>query len=316
MISLSIIIVNWNAGIQLYDCLKSITKTSQKGFSLGHVVVVDNASSDDSLMGIDSLDLPLTIIRNLDNKGFGAACNQGAAVCDADYLLFLNPDTRLFTDSLSVPYAFMQNKENKTVGICGIQLVDEAGIVARTCARFPALSHFIAQFTGLNKWPIFKAAGMHMGEWCHGSTQVVDQVIGAFFFLRRKVFLDLKGFDERFFVYFEEVDLSLRAKQMGWRTVYLSEAQAFHFGGGTSEQVKATRLFYSIRSRLMYGFKHFPLWKAWSLLLVSLIIEPVTRVFFYALKRQWAGIPDTLQGYRMLWGSLPQVLKFRHQEAK
>lgn len=306
--SLDIIIVNWNAGQQLHDCLESIVSTNCDGFTLGQVVVVDNASSDDSLDGLDTLSLPLTIIRNTANKGFGVACNQGASVCDADYLLFLNPDTRLFEHSLLVPLQFMQDKANQDVGICGIQLVDGNGEVARTCAHFPSLLRFTAQAIGLNKFPGLKGMGIHMAEWDHLSDKSVDHVIGAFFFIRRTVFEVLAGFDERFFVYLEDVDLSLRVSQSSWRSVYLAGAQAFHLGGGTSQQVKATRLFYSLRSRLIYGLKHFSLWQVWLLFGLTLFVEPVTRLLFALLRGGVEDMRNTWSGYGMLYRDLPEIL--------
>lgn len=117
------------------------------------------------------------------------------------------------------------------------------------------------------------------------------------------------GFDERFFVYFEEVDLSLRVRQLGWDSIYLAEAQAFHAGGGTSSQVKAHRLFYSLRSRLLYGFKHFPRWQAWILVLMTLGIEPVTRTCFSFMKNGLVGVRNTWQAYCMLYLDLSNILK-------
>lgn len=307
--SLDIIIVNWNSGQQQRDCLESIVTAKRDGFTLGRVVVVDNASSDGSLDGLDTLSLPLNIIRNPVNRGFGAACNQGAAQCDAEYLLFLNPDTRLFEDSLVVPLAFMEDEINQDVGICGIQLVDEKRHVARTCARFPSLSRFAAQAIGLDKLPGLRGAGVHMAAWDHLSSRSVDHVIGAFFFMRRAVFEGLIGFDERFFVYLEDVDFSLRAKQAGWRTVYLAGAQAFHQGGGTSRQVKAKRLFYSLRSRLLYGFKHFPSLYAWGLFGLTMLVEPISRTLFSLLRGGVQDVHNTWRGYGILYRELPKVLK-------
>ena len=306
--SLDIIIVNWNAGRQLRDCLESIVSVRRDGFTLGRVVVVDNASSDGSLDDLDALSLPLNIIRNSINRGFGAACNQGAALCDARYLLFLNPDTVVFENSFDVPLAFLENEASQDVGICGIQLVDEKGHVAHTCSRFPSLWRFAAQAIGLNKIPGLRTTGMLMAEWDHFSDKLVDQVMGAFFFTRRTVFEGLKGFDERFFVYFEEVDFSLRATKLGWETVYLTGAQAFHQGGGTSRQVKATRLFYSLRSRLLYGFKHFPRWQAWLLLGQMLLVEALGRSIFSLLRGGIKDVRNTWSGYGMLYRDLPGIL--------
>ena len=148
--SVDIVLVNWNAGEQLRRCLGSIS-TSYSANLIERVVVVDNASSDNSLTGLETLGLPLTIVRNPNNRGFGAACNQGAANSRADYLLFLNPDTRLDAASLADPVSFMEEPRNADVGVCGIKLVDENGVACRTCTRLPTPGHFFAQMVGMDK---------------------------------------------------------------------------------------------------------------------------------------------------------------------
>lgn len=306
--SLYIIIVNWNSGNQLKDCISSVGHARQDGFNLSNVVIVDNASMDDSLHGVEQLGVPVTIIPNKENRGFAAACNQGAAEAPGEYLLFLNPDMRLFEDSLTVPLVFMQRPENADVGIVGIQLVDENNHIARSSARFPSLSIFIAQALGLNRLPGLRHLNTHMSEWAHDKTATVDHVIGAFYLIRRPLFESLGGFDERFFVYLEDLDLSLRAHQAGWRSVYLTDAQAFHAGGGTSRQVKAHRLFYSLRSRLLYGFKHFTPWQARMLLCVTVLLEPVSRSMFSLLRGGMQDVRNTWGGYSMLYRDLPNIV--------
>lgn len=307
--SVDIIIVNWNAGWQLRACLKSITRAVSDGFELGRVVVVDNASSDGSADGLDELPLPLTVIRNPENRGFGTACNQGASESCPDYLLFLNPDTRLFPDSLVVPIAYMEKAENQRVAICGIQLVNDQGKVSCTCAQFPTPSMFFCKMLGLDillpRW----CPSHFMTEWDHGATREVDHVMGAFFLVRRREFEALRGFDERFFVYFEDLDLSYRARKHSWRTVYLAEAQAYHKGGGTSEQAREKRVFYSLRSRLLYGYKHFGFWSATGLLAGTLLLEPVARLVRALACRSTTQAIETFGGFAMLWISLPSILK-------
>ena len=100
--SLDVIIVNWNAGPLLRRCLTALTEARSPSFTLARVVVVDNASSDGSLDGLSDLSLPLQIVRNASNRGFGAACNQGAAGSTSDFLLFLNPDVYVTVNALSV----------------------------------------------------------------------------------------------------------------------------------------------------------------------------------------------------------------------
>lgn len=303
MTRLRIVIVNWNAGEQLRDCLCSIVQADKIGFELERVVVVDNASTDRSLDGIEALALPLEVIRNTENRGFATACNQGAWGSNADYLSFLNPDTRLFAHSLSAPIRFMESPDNQRVGICGIQLINEAGAVARSCARFPTPGMFYAAMFGLDRR--LPRLGHFMREWDHASKREVDHVIGAFYLLRQPLFEALGGFDERFFVYLEDLDFSLRARRAGWTSYYLASVSAFHKGGGTSDQVKAARLFYSLRSRLLYGFKHFSLPQAALLAAATLAIEPVTRLGFDLLRGALPAAGETLSGYRMLYRSLP-----------
>ena len=309
MITLDIIIVNWNAGKQLYECLKSVEATHRDGFILSRVVVVDNASTDGSADRLDDVDLPLVAIRNEQNRGFAAACNQGAKGSAADYLLFLNPDTRLSEDSLIKPLSFMEHSENWRVGIMGIQLVDEDSRVSRTCTRFPKPSMFFSKMLGLDRLSPRFFPSHFMTEWDHSDSREVEHVIGAFFLVRRFLFEELGGFDERFFVYLEDLDFSLRARQAGYSSYYLAGSQAYHKGGGTSEQVKAQRLFYSLRSRILYGYKHFGDFSATALLMGTILIEPLSRLVLALSHLSLAQFKETLSGYWALWRSLPAISK-------
>jgi len=307
---LDIILVNWNAGNQLLECLLSIASTRKIGFTLDKVIIVDNASNDGSVDNLTKigLDFELILIRNKKNKGFAEACNQGADGSKADYILFLNPDTQLFLNSLSVPVDFMQRIENANVGICGIQLVDDKGEVSRTCAHFPMPSTIYWKMLGLDYiFPkIFQSN--FMVNWDHGETREVDQVMGAFFFVRRSLFLKLEGFDGRFFVYFEEVDFSLRARQIGWKSLYITDAKAYHKGGGTSEQLKAMRLFYFLRSRILYGYKHFSRFEAIGVMLGSIFLEFLSRLLLSVMHRSTKEISEVFKAYSMLWTTLPKFL--------
>lgn len=307
--SLDIIIVNWNGGPGIRRCLDSIIAENLNGFRLQRVVVVDNGSSDESMCGLDKLRLPLCIISNPSNAGFAAACNQGAQGSEADYLLFLNPDTELFRESLLRPVCFLDDTKNKDVAIVGIQLVDERGEVSRTCARFPHPRDFYSKMTGVDRVLPGRAHSHKMVEWDHGTDLEVDQVIGAFFLVRRNVFEELRGFDERFFVYFEEVDFSRRAYEAGWRSMYLASVQAYHKGGALSEQQKGTRLFYSLRSRILYSFKHYGKVPAALLTIATLVVEPVARIVNSAMPKSWSDTRDVVVAYTLLWRHLISILR-------
>lgn len=295
-----IIIVNWNSGILLSECIHSISHTIQNSFILNKVVVIDNASSDNSLNNLNNTNLPLTIIRNTQNLGFAKACNQGAKNSEADFLLFLNPDTRLFKSSLVEPIKFMMDQENNEVGIIGVQMVDDENNISRTCSRFPSPFVFVYMSLGLNRiFPnIFR--NQFMTEWDHNNSQVVDQVMGAFFFVRKNLFQKLNGFDEKFFVYFEEVDFSIRAKQINYKSYFLATAKIYHKGGGTSEKVKADRLFYLLNSKLLFTKKHFSRVTFTVIALTTIFIEPFVRILGALLKGSVSESLEIIKGYKKL----------------
>ena len=310
MIDLDIVIVNWNTGPQLRDCLRSISLASSDSvIRLGRCVVVDNASVDGSAGGLEILPLPLTLVNNSENKGFAAACNQGAALGCADFLLFLNPDTQLFPESLTKPLLFLQSEQNERVGVIGIQLVDEYGVVQRNVARFPTPGSLFYQMLGLDRlWPRHFPSHF-MTEWDHQESREVDQVIGAFYLVRREIFEEFKGFDERFFMYFEELDFAFRMKKAGWKIYYLSDARAFHHRGGATDQVKARRLSYVLRSRVFYVAKHFGASSARGILLASFGIELWIRLGWSLIRLSWSNFVETLRAYAMFAGMLPQILR-------
>lgn len=306
---LDVIIVNWNAGAALRECLQSLAAPEQIGFELDRVVVVDNASADGSSRELDRLGLPLTIIQNGENRGFAAACNQGAQNSRAHYLLFLNPDTRVPADTLAKSAQWMANTEARNTGILGVQLIGEDGEVSRSCARFPAPSMFLAKMLGVNRIISRFVPDHFYSEWDHKDSRYVDQVMGAYFLVRRGVFDQLGGFDERFFVYFEEVDFSFRARRAGWKTYFLASAQCFHRGCGTTDQVKAYRLFYSLQSRILYAFKNFGTIQACWLMLATLLIEPLARILEGAIRLSPLRISEVVHGYWLLYRKLPSIFR-------
>jgi N-acetylglucosaminyl-diphospho-decaprenol L-rhamnosyltransferase len=309
--SLDIIIVNWNAGPYLRRCLGSIERPIGEGFELARVVVVDNASADGSADGLDFPELPLTVVRNVENRGFAAACNQGARGTAADYLLFLNPDMRLCEGSLKVPIRFMEEPSNAQVGICGIQLLDESGEVSRSSSWFPSGRSLFSQMLGLDR--LFPSAfrGHFLRDSKHVESGPVDQVIGAFLLIRGRLFASLEGFDERFFMYWEDVDISYRAKMSGWSSYYLARAQAYHKGNASSDQVKPARLFYTLRSRILYAQKHFGRMQAALVALGTVLVEPLSRFVLGACRGSVRTIQETCLGYAMLWRVLPGLLVSR-----
>jgi len=306
---ISIVVINWNAGEQLLDCVRSILKNDEGNVS--EIIVIDNDSSDGSELKVQNLE-KVSLLRAESNLGFAKACNLGAGKTQSEYLLFLNPDTKLYPDTLEHALSFMQSSENQQIGICGVQLLDENDQITRTCTHFPNFYSAAAHSLGISR--VFRNTGYFMSGWDHKTTRIVDHVIGAFFLVRRDLFIELGGFDERFFVYLEDLDFSYRARQAGWKSVYLTDVKIFHAGGGTSRQVKHKRLFYSLRSRILYAFKHFHKWQAWSLLFLTCLIEPQVRILSCIVKRDWQGVKNTFQGYRMLYRAMPCIVTQRNRK--
>lgn len=310
---IDIVIVNWNSGNQLRECIAAIDDYG--GEYVSKIIVVDNGSSDGS-DDVLSLYFHLNVVRTGSNLGFAKACNLGAKSGTSSFVLFLNPDAYLKPNTLPAVMDYMTSPEADDVGICGIKLVGEDDEPQRHCARFPTWRTFWGQSLGLQGRPTTLFPPFTMREFDHRSDLDVDQVIGAFFFTRRAVFAAVNGFDERFFVYYEELDLSLRVSQAGWRTRYLASPVAFHLGGGTTDQVKAKRMFYALRSRLQYAFKHFSPLAAWSVLFVTLTAEPVGRLLRAAWRKSMDEAVHSLTGYGMLLADLPQILRLALRRRK
>lgn len=306
-----IVIVNWNSDNLLSECIHSIARFPE---GVGRVIVVDNGSTDGSA-NIGNTFSNSTFVQLKENQGFAKACNIGASYADAPYILFLNPDTQ-FLDNESLPklLRMLEAPVDQDIGIAGIRLVDKTGLTQRSCANFTNVRTFIGIPFGLDRimpsifTPLF-------AEFDYLTSRDVDQAIGAYFVVRYATFEQLKGFDERFFVYWEEVDFCFRAKKAGWRTHYFADSVAYHMGGGTSDKVKAKRLFYQLRSRILYSLKHFGSFEGGIVLVMTAVFEPIARIIRSLMRGSLQEARDTLSGYRMFWYSIPDIFR-KHNHFK
>ena len=303
MPSLDIILVNWNAGHLVRECLASVEESDLTGIVLQRIVIVDNASTDDSLAGLAESPLPVNIIRNQQNLGFGRACNIGVQDSQSEFILLLNPDTRIQQNTLKEALQFMAEPANQKIGILGVQLLDDAEQITCSCRYFPTPLRILSRIVGINTIAQQPALNTVMPLSDHQKSHPVDQVMGAFFLTRRELYQDLGGMDERFFMYYEEVDYARRAHDMGYISYYLATTQAYHHGWGTSAQVKALRLAYNLQSRIQYGYKHFQWLTATLLLCATLFIEPVTRTVL-TLISQPRSLGQIWLAYILLWQRL------------
>lgn len=300
--SCDVVIVNWNSGHRLQHCIDSLAGVTS-------VIVIDNASTDGSANNLKSSRFELDVVVNRTNRGFAAACNQGAMRGRSKYILFLNPDTTLSPGAMSTAIRFMNSREASDVAICGLRLVDATGETTPSCARFPKPAHLIGRSFGIDHIMPSVVPPHLMLEWKHDDRRYVDQVMGAFLLIRRDVFEDLNGFDERFFMYFEELDLSLRARRKGWRSMFLPDATVFHEGGASSDQVRDVRLFYVIRSRILYAYKHFRWWQAIGVTATALSVEMLGRLAYSAIRVSPSDALNTVRAYVQAWRSAPEILR-------
>ncbi|MEA3460063.1 MAG: glycosyltransferase family 2 protein [Chloroflexota bacterium] len=269
MLDLSVVIVNWNVQELLRRCLRSVLASKHRGVSV-EVIVIDNASSDGSVEMVRDKFPQVHLIANSENLGFTGGNNQGIAESQGRYILLLNPDTEVFGDALATMVDYMD--AHPQVGALGPMLLNPDGSVQSSRRRFPTLA------TALLESTIFQWWFPHNWAVCHyylldrpdDEVQEVDWVTGACILLKREALDEVGPLDEDLFMYSEELDWCRRAKERGWRVVYLPTARVIHHGGKSSEQVMPFRHIQFQRSKIRYFRKyHGCLW-AWILRLFLL----------------------------------------------
>ncbi len=264
--ALAVIIVHYRCPAALRQCLASLPPC--------RVVVVDN-SGDCGLPGA---------IINTDNRGFAAACNQGIRATTEPFVLLLNPDTVVSRAALERLLATMTGGDarrwaerpreagqdtrlagtpapppaggshecppmTKGIGACGPLVRNDDGSVQTSARRFPTLWRMALAEFGLRRWYYVSQPG-----------QDAEQLMGSCLLLRREALEEVGLLDERFFVYFEEVDLCLRLKQAGWRVVFVPDAEITHIGSQSSQFDRTASLRYRYRSLFAFYRKHYPRW--------------------------------------------------------
>jgi len=250
--TVSILIINWNTRDLLAACLRSIERHAPE--LQAEVIVVDNASADDSV-AIVRRDFPtVTVIENRDNVGFARANNQAARVARGEYIFLLNSDAELLAGSLQALLALAQAQPR--AGILGAHLVNPDGSFQASHTAFPTLGREFLILSGLGR--------LFFGRWfpSHGpqtgrGPQTTDYAEGAALLARKDTYLQLNGLDEGFFMYAEEVDLCYRFKQTGWQVWYHPEARILHHGGASSAGRRTAREGDLYRSRVQFFRKHY-----------------------------------------------------------
>lgn len=284
----SIIIVNYNTCALTLQCLQSIYKEIW-GISF-EVIVVDNASTDNSIVQIREMYPAVILIANNENLGFGRANNLGVKYAKGTYLFFLNSDTIVISNIVRQFFDFME--EHPEYASCGGNLLDKHGVNTTSHGRFPSLFQEFSDI-GFRKFYLQRykqrwAIGQTVSE---GTITSVDYICGADIFIRKSVFDSMGGFDRNIFMYYEETDLYYRMRQAGLKSCVLPYVCLIHLVGGsfdkTFKPINISRYKMVLTSKAYFYRKNYRN-KPYSLVKVFLVLSVLIRGCKY--KKDWIKI--------------------------
>ena len=247
---LAVIIVSWNTKDLTRKCIASVLR-SQFDAEL-EVLVVDNASSDQTPAMIQTEFPQVKLVANQENLGFGRACNQGIAQTQAEYIFFLNPDAEIEPNALHYMVNFLDT--HTQVGAVGCSLRYPDGSTQRAYYDFYSFLGSLKDNELIKKR--LKTADQE-------KTMPVDWVIGAVFMVRSKVLEQVGKFDEDFFLYGEEMELQYRIRKAGWEIYYIPEVAAVHHAGKSAGQARLTSTIHNYRGRYLFISKHYSPVSVW-----------------------------------------------------
>ncbi len=269
MITIGIVLLNWNGKENTLSCLSSLRKLSTKGFSV-KIVVVDNGSTDDSVKIISEKFSEAHIIENHNNLGFAKGCNVGTLFAlknDADFVVLLNNDTIVHSHLLVELFGTYDAYKN--VGAVSPKIYFEKGFEFHK-NRYDKkdFGKVLWYAGGIMDWK--NVIGRHRGvdEVDKGQFDVqeeTDFASGCCMMLPRKVLQTVGLFDEKYFLYYEDSDLSMRIKKNGYKILYCPKAVLWHKNAGSSGSGSDLQDYYITRNRLVFGFRFAPLRTKFSL---------------------------------------------------
>jgi len=246
----SIIVVNYNSYPAIVECLRSIqTQIQSRHYEL---IVVDNASSDDSVAQIKAQFPTCRIVQLAENVGFGAGNNAGVRIASGEYLFFLNPDTLLLEDSLKI--LLQKITKNPDVGIVAPRITYPDGRLQLSTAWEISL---IGEYK-TRKQLVDYEHGKHQAEIEaeYARDRAVEIVLGSAFLMTKALFQMVGGFDETFFMYFEESDLCQRVRAKGYQVLYTPDTTVVHLHGTSVKKIPDKMIVEYRRSQLYYYRKH------------------------------------------------------------
>jgi N-acetylglucosaminyl-diphospho-decaprenol L-rhamnosyltransferase len=243
-------IVNFNTRDQLARCLDSLQHEG-----LRHIVVVDNASTDDSV-AVAGRYSSVQVIANTTNVGYGAAANQAISVANGRFVLLLNADTEVRRGSVSVLAKYLETHPEVAIAAPRLRYADDT--FQYSCFPFPGTFGWLLENEPLSLWTRHVPFARERSVTFRTSDEprAVPWALGAALLLRRDQVLEAGGFEESYFMYFEEVDLSYRLAGAGWSTHVVPAAVVMHEGGASTSQVRPSMLIQRFRSTLAYHHRH------------------------------------------------------------
>jgi N-acetylglucosaminyl-diphospho-decaprenol L-rhamnosyltransferase len=255
---LTVIIVNYRVKYFLEQCLYSVKNAMESiAGKAVEVIVIDNNSADGSIEYLRPRFPWVQFIYNAENAGFGAANNQGLQLAKGKNILFLNPDTIVAEDSFEKCIALLESQAD--AGACGVRMIDGSGRYLKESKRgFPSPWVSFCKFSGLTAiFPHSKIfAQYYLGHLNEKENSQVGILSGAFMMAKKEVLDKTGGFDERFYMYAEDIDLSHRIRQKGFKNYYLASTSIIHFKGESSPRdFRRLKLFYKAMSQ--FADKHF-----------------------------------------------------------
>lgn len=256
ILELSVIIVNYNVKYFTEQCLYSVEKACTN--LQAEIIVVDNASTDNSKDFLSTQFAHVQFIWNKENLGFSRACNIGLLQAKGQMILFLNPDTIIPEDCFDKSLSFYRSQ--KDIGALGIRMIDGKGMFLKESKRgFPSLSTSFFKMAGLAAaFPRSKFfARYYLGNLPDNISQQVQVLSGAYMMADKKLLDSLSGFDEDFFMYGEDIDLSYRIQKAGYKNYYFAGCTILHFKGESTQKksLRYVELFYGAMELFVY--KHY-----------------------------------------------------------
>jgi N-acetylglucosaminyl-diphospho-decaprenol L-rhamnosyltransferase len=252
---LSVVVVNYNTGPYLEGCLRSAAEAA--GDARLELVVVDNASTDGSARRAVASNPSVRLIENAENRGFAAAANQGIRATSAPFVFLLNPDAEIAAGTLG---GFLKvGRERPSAGAIGPIVRDPDGQIYPSARRVPTLAEAVGHsFLGPFVENPFSRA-YTMAEWNRRTERSVDWVSASCVLLRREALDQVGLFDERFFMYVEDVDLCTRLRARGWDVLFSPELEVVHIGGVSTGGYRSRRMVIEHSNSI---YKYFVKWRS------------------------------------------------------